>query len=177
ASSHSTRLRWPASDMASIWSHRSLRPRKVSWIGLNCRSSSYLASNQALSRWLSAWTCSASAAAAFWVAPLPLPAPSSRLQEDTARGRARARAMARVLRAMTGRTVELSWIGTTAAFCCMAGWRRTVEVVMGVREPRHATWDTWHMASRPRVPRLEASPTGEAHAQAHAPHRDHPPGL
>src|SRR3546814_20362785 len=54
--------------MSSSWSLSSLRPRKLSCIGLNCSFSSYWVSNQALRRADSALICSAVGATAAVVA-------------------------------------------------------------------------------------------------------------
>src|SRR3546814_1340500 len=106
ACSHATCLRMPASDMSSIWSYSSLRPRKVSWIGLNYSCSSYFSSNQAFRRAVSdCWSLVAAvAAAAAAVSGLA----AGCLQATRANGRARARATARELRAKGGRTIGLS---------------------------------------------------------------------
>src|SRR3546814_2604690 len=92
----------PASDMSSIWSYSSLRPRKVSWIGLNCSCSSYFSSNQAFRRAVSdCWSLVAAVAAAA-VSGLA----AGCLQATRANGRASARATARELRAKGVRTIR-----------------------------------------------------------------------
>src|SRR6478672_5055933 len=87
----------PASDMSSSWSLSSLRPRKLSWIGLNLSCSSYWVSNQALRRADSALTCSAPGAAVAVGAALP-----SAAGLQAARPSPRATARARALRNGTG---------------------------------------------------------------------------
>src|SRR3546814_10163759 len=79
--------------MSSSWSLSSLRPRKLSWIGLNFSCSSYWVSNQALRRADSALTCSAVGATAAVVA-----VGASALRSQAARPRLIAMARARVLR-------------------------------------------------------------------------------